>query len=112
MVLLKRFFVYLSDLDFSLRARRIGAESFYLTDTHIYHRGGGSSHQIKARSLYYSLTSRILYGFKHFRLLDSDRAFRGDAASRAVSSCPRDRPGLSDASWGDPGAYACRGAPF
>ena len=32
----------------------------------MYHKGGGASEQIKARSLYYSLSSRILYGYKHF----------------------------------------------
>ena len=62
----ERFFVYLEDLDFSLRAKQAGFESFFLADTHIYHKGGGASGQIKAKSLYYSLSSRILYGYKHF----------------------------------------------
>jgi N-acetylglucosaminyl-diphospho-decaprenol L-rhamnosyltransferase len=62
----ERFFVYLEDLDFSLRATRAGFDTFFLADTRIYHTGGGASRQIKATSLYYSLTSRILYGYKHF----------------------------------------------
>jgi N-acetylglucosaminyl-diphospho-decaprenol L-rhamnosyltransferase len=62
----ERFFVYLEDLDFSLRAKQAGFDSVYLANTQIYHRGGGSSHQIRSRTLYYSLMSRILYGFKHF----------------------------------------------
>ena len=62
-----RFFVYLEDLDFSLRASRAGWSSFYLTETQAYHRGGGTSEQVKATRLFYALRSRILYGYKHFR---------------------------------------------
>jgi N-acetylglucosaminyl-diphospho-decaprenol L-rhamnosyltransferase len=62
----ERFFMYLEDLDFSLRAQQAGWTSFYLTEAQVYHEGGGTSKQIKARRLFYSLRSRILYGFKHF----------------------------------------------
>jgi len=62
----ERFFVYLEDLDFSLRARQIGFRTLYLPDAHVYHKGGGASQHAKAMSLYYALSSRILYGFKHF----------------------------------------------
>ena len=62
----KRFFVYLEDLDFSLRAKESGWASYYLADARAYHKGGGTSEQVKARRLFYSLRSRILYGYKHF----------------------------------------------
>lgn len=62
----ERFFVYLEDLDFSLRAKKSGWASYYLADARAYHKGGGTSEQIKARRLFYSLRSRILYGYKHF----------------------------------------------
>lgn len=62
----ERFFVYLEDLDLSLRARKLGWTSYYLADARAYHKGGGTSGQIKARRLFYSLRSRILYGYKHF----------------------------------------------
>jgi len=62
----ERFFVYLEDLDFSLRAEQGGWRSYYLTDTRAYHRGGGTSERIKGTRLFYSLRSRILYAFKHF----------------------------------------------
>ena len=62
----ERFFVYLEDIDFSLRARKSGWTSSYLADARAYHQGGGTSEQIKARRLFYSLRSRILYGYKHF----------------------------------------------
>lgn len=62
----ERFFVYLEDLDFSLRARKLGWSSVYFADAQAFHAGGGTSKQIKARRLFYSLRSRLLYAFKHF----------------------------------------------
>ncbi|HYX80937.1 MAG TPA: glycosyltransferase family 2 protein, partial [Gemmatimonadales bacterium] len=62
----ERFFVYLEDLDFSLRARRAGWHTYYLASGCAYHRGGGTSEQIKARRLFYALRSRVLYAYKHF----------------------------------------------
>ena len=67
----ERFFVYFEEADFSLRAARLGWKSYYLTAARAYHKGGGSSEQAKAKRLLYSLTSRILYGFKHFSGLDA-----------------------------------------
>ena len=62
----ERFFVYLEDLDLSLRAKKSGWTSYYLADARAYHKGGGTSEQVKARRLFYSLRSRVLYGYKHF----------------------------------------------
>lgn len=62
----ERFFVYLEDLDFSYRAGQAGWHSVYLADVQAFHAGGGTSNQIKARRLFYSLRSRLLYAFKHF----------------------------------------------
>jgi GT2 family glycosyltransferase len=62
------FFVYLEDLDFSYRARQLGWSSVYLADVQAFHAGGGTSRQIKAKRLFYSLRSRIQYAFKHFNL--------------------------------------------
>ena len=62
----EHFFVYLEDLDFSLRAQKAGWRSFYLADAKAYHRGGGTSEQVRAKRLFYALRSRILYGYKHF----------------------------------------------
>ena len=66
-----RFFVYFEEVDFSLRARQAGFRSYYLAATTVYHKGGGSSQQAKAARLFYSLRSRLLYGFKHYSLLDA-----------------------------------------
>lgn len=62
----ERFFVYMEELDFSLRARQAGWRTWYLADASAYHKGGGASEQVKAHRLFYSLRSRILYAFKHF----------------------------------------------
>jgi GT2 family glycosyltransferase len=62
----ERFFVYFEEVDFSYRARQAGWKSVYLADAQAFHSGGGTSKQIKARRLFYSLRSRLLYAFKHF----------------------------------------------
>ena len=62
----ERFFVYFEEVDYSFRARSAGWSSVYLAATHAFHAGGGTSRQVKAARLFYSLRSRLLYGFKHF----------------------------------------------
>lgn len=62
----ERFFVYFEEVDLSRRARDAGWQSWYLVDARAFHAGGGTSRQVKATRLFYSLRSRLLYGFKHF----------------------------------------------
>ena len=62
----ERFFVYFEEVDFSLRAKNAGWDTYFLASARCYHRGGGTSEQVKARRLFYSLRSRILYALKHF----------------------------------------------
>jgi len=62
----ERFFVYFEEVDLSLRAIQNGWKSVYYADAQAYHKGGGTSEQIKATRLFYSLRSRILYSYKHF----------------------------------------------
>jgi GT2 family glycosyltransferase len=54
-------------VDFALRARRRGWLSYFVDDARVYHAGGVSSHQIGGRRLYYSLSSRSLFAFRHWR---------------------------------------------
>ncbi len=61
----ERFFVYFEEVDFSLRAKQAGFSSYFLASAACYHKGCGTTDQIKARRLFYSLRSRILYGFKN-----------------------------------------------
>lgn len=60
------FFVYLEDLDLSRRVLQKGYRIHYLSTASAFHKGGGTSEQVKAFRLFYSLRSRILFGFKHF----------------------------------------------
>jgi len=68
----ERFFMYLEDLDLSDRARAVGYRCWYLAGAAAFHKGGGSSEQIRAARLFYSLRSRILYGYKHFGFLSAN----------------------------------------
>ena len=62
----ERFFVYFEEVDLSLRAKYAGWDSVYLAGAQAFHAGGGTSCQVKATRLFYSLRSRLIYGFKHF----------------------------------------------
>lgn len=62
----ERFFVYLEDLDLSLRINRAGYIVRFVAEPRSFHAGGGASREIKATRLFYATRSRILYAFKHF----------------------------------------------
>ncbi len=62
----ERFFVYFEEVDLSCRASNAGWKTVYYADAKAYHKGGGTSEQVKAIRLFYSLRSRIIYGYKHF----------------------------------------------
>jgi len=62
----ERFFLYFEEVDLSLRAKRAGWVTYYLATAQCYHAGCGSTNQVRARRLFYSLQSRIFYSFKHF----------------------------------------------
>ena len=62
----ERFFVYYEDLDLSFRAKQRGAQSYYLADAVIYHKGGGTTENVKAMRLFYLLRSKLLFARKHF----------------------------------------------
>lgn len=61
----ERFFVYFEEVDFSLQARRAGWKTYFLASTRCFHRGCGTTDQVKAYRLFYSLQSRILFAFKN-----------------------------------------------
>lgn len=67
----ERFFVYFEEVDFSYRAMLAGYRSVYISEAQAFHAGGGTSYQVKDLRLFYSLRSRLLYGYKHFSLLNS-----------------------------------------
>ena len=61
-----RFFVYFEEVDLAYRSANGGWKSVYLADVQAFHYGGGTSEQVKAHRMFYSLRSRIQYAFKHF----------------------------------------------
>lgn len=60
------YFVYLEDLDLSLKVHQAGFRCFYLAETSAFHRGGGTSGQVKGIARFYSIEARLLYARKHF----------------------------------------------
>lgn len=62
----ERFFVYYDEMDLSLRVRQAGWRTRYLATPVAFHLGGGTTDQVKAKRMFYSLRSRLQYAFKHF----------------------------------------------
>ena len=67
----ERFFVYMEEVDFSFRAKLQGSKSFFLASVNAYHVGGGSSDKVKAKRVFYSRRSRILYMAKHYSIFQT-----------------------------------------
>ena len=61
----ERFFIYYEEVDLSQRLSLKGYKSIFFSDVKAYHLGGGSSEQVKARRIFHSLRSEILYFRKH-----------------------------------------------
>lgn len=62
----ENFFVYFEEVDLSLRTARAGWHSVYYAGAQAFHAGGGTSNKVKARRLFYSTRSRLIYSFKNF----------------------------------------------
>jgi N-acetylglucosaminyl-diphospho-decaprenol L-rhamnosyltransferase len=93
----ERFFVYLEDVDLSMRIRDAGWDVVYLAGVRAYHKGGGVSSRAMSARLAYSLHSRILYGAKHFSPIAAAGLAAGtlvlEPLIRAVDALARRRPG-------------------
>jgi N-acetylglucosaminyl-diphospho-decaprenol L-rhamnosyltransferase len=61
-----RYFLYLEDLDLSLRLKEAGWRSRYLADVSARHIGGGISSQFPAHRQAYWAVARLQYARKHF----------------------------------------------
>jgi len=66
----ERFFVYMEEVDLSLRARQAGWASLHVSEGRAYHKGGGTSNAVRARRLFYSLRSRLKFAAKHYGLAE------------------------------------------
>ncbi len=62
----ERFFLYFEDVDFALRAQASGRPCYFLAEAVAFHKGGGTSEQVKPERIFYCLRSRIIYARKHF----------------------------------------------
>jgi GT2 family glycosyltransferase len=62
----ERFFVYLEDLDLSLRVHAAGGRCLYVSDADAYHAGGGTTRSIRSKRLFYAVRSRLQFARKHF----------------------------------------------
>lgn len=71
------YFVYFEDLDLSRRLVDAGHRIRYLSEPAAYHRQGGTSDQIRARRLHYSLEGKLLYASKHFSSAGAVAAWAG-----------------------------------
>jgi GT2 family glycosyltransferase len=61
----EQFFVYLEDLDLSMRVREAGGKCLFAADATARHTGGGTTRSIRARRLFYSVRSRLQFAAKH-----------------------------------------------
>ncbi len=62
----ERFFVYLEDLDFSVRAAEAGWEVAFVAGARVEHAGGGASSSAPVARRVYATQSRMEYARKHF----------------------------------------------
>jgi N-acetylglucosaminyl-diphospho-decaprenol L-rhamnosyltransferase len=62
----ERFFVYYEEVDFCYRAALQRRRTRFLSGAQVFHRGGGTTDQVRALRLFFSVRSRLLYAFKHF----------------------------------------------
>ena len=88
----ERFFVYMEDLDFALRMRRLGYTCVYLSSVAAFHEGGATFRRVKSESLFFRFRSGIQYAFKHFGRL---RGFAVLVVTAGLEPIPR----LAFASW-------------
>ncbi|MFF5493580.1 glycosyltransferase family 2 protein [Streptomyces aquilus] len=60
------YFLYLEEVDFAQRARRLGWPSYHLTEARVFHAGQVSSAQLGPWRHYLLLCSRTRYMFRHW----------------------------------------------
>jgi N-acetylglucosaminyl-diphospho-decaprenol L-rhamnosyltransferase len=61
-----RFFIYYEEVDLALRARRLGAGSYFLHEATVTHAENASTRQVAAFRLYHSQRSRLLFARAHW----------------------------------------------
>ena len=64
----ERFFVYLEDVDLSLRIMQNGGRVYYNSDISIIHHGQGTTSSVVGYRLYLGNQSRLAYAKKHWSI--------------------------------------------
>ncbi len=64
----QKFFAYLEDVDFCLRAKRAGYKFLYVPQSVVWHKNAGSSGVGSDTHQYYMTRNRLLVGFRYARL--------------------------------------------
>lgn len=67
----ERFFVYYEELDLSKRVKDLGYKTLFISESKAYHKGGGTSENVKAKRLFYNTRSKLIYGLKHFNIIEA-----------------------------------------
>ena len=93
----ERFFVYLEDLDLSIRVSDTGYRIFFYAGARAYHEGGGTSKSDISSRQYHAVTSRILFVYKHFGRFYGSLIL---AVALTVEPCIRCLAGVFTLSWG------------
>jgi hypothetical protein len=61
----ERFFIYLEDLDFCLRAQQAGFSLLFVPQAHVWHSGSASTTRYKRMRRYHHLRSTVIFLVKH-----------------------------------------------
>ena len=67
----ERFFLYTEEIDLSYRSNKLGYKSYFYHKAQAFHKGGGSSDNIKSTRLFYRTRSRLQYASKNFNKISS-----------------------------------------
>ena len=62
----ERYFLYYEEVDFALRARQLGAATYFLKEARVFHAGNVSSNQVLDARLYHAMRSRFLFAYRHW----------------------------------------------
>jgi len=85
----ERFFVYFEETDLAYRVKQAGYKTRFLAGARAYHSAGISSGKVKAHRLFYSVRSRLLYGYKHWGRCATAALLAESLVLEPVARCAR-----------------------
>jgi GT2 family glycosyltransferase len=57
----EKYFLYMEDVDFSLKVKKSNSEMFFVPNSIIYHKGSSSTGKRSDKQVYYSIRNRLLF---------------------------------------------------